>query len=540
MENNKSLWAINLAAALLLAGCGTQSAIQKTSTTISENQVAAEKLSSGMKQQAQTAAVLRHKYPRLAGTEVRLKEDANKCPALVYKPFPYRSGVRDLDGVISDISRGTGLTIRRQSKEQVGTNQQNVNQQTPNLANASAGRIWAGNLDGFLNQLARENELFWRCEKAGTEIVFFKEETRTFEVSLPGGSRQINASISLAGAGGSNSGNSATGGSGTSSGSGNVSITSTNQVNAFEAVLAGVKGFLQQEQRGQPNTGNANSTSNLVSNEGLGFITVTATPPTLDKIGTFIQGVNQRFARNIYIGVRMYSLTSNDEAVNGAAIRAAIGNIAGTRDVTVTPSGFSTPNSGSASQFIMKLANAGSSVDMTLQALKTLGDAAQMQGTSIIAANGQPAPFQVADDVNFIESIKTTVVPQVGVSTETVSATRTVGLTGNFLPRFLSDNRILLSYELNLTSMTLAEQRTGNNVVQIPRVARQATQQQAYMDDGESLVLFGYEQSKSTTDKSAGFLTTSNRGSNSRNILVIILDVFGDAKSKQLKDIPNV
>ncbi|MGB5858417.1 MAG: hypothetical protein WBH52_08370, partial [Pseudomonas aeruginosa] len=370
----------------------------------------------------------------------------------------------------------------------------------------------------------------------------------------------VSASIALAGAGGDGSGNggavggSASGGSSGGS-SGNVSVTGTSKVNAFESVLMGVRGFVLEDQAlANQNTsaqglaqltsasGNRSlqNVSGVIGNEGLGMVTVTATPPTLERIAAYIDNVNKRFARNIYIGVRIYNLTVDNEAVSGLSISAAISNLAGTRGANVTSGGMLAPTSGTPGQFTVRLANAGSSVDLIAQALRTLGNVSLAQSAQVIAANGQPAPFQIADDVTFLESSTSTVVPNVGVTTSLTPGTRTVGLTGNLVPRFLNDNRLLLQYQLNLSSMTLGEVRSGNSVLQTPRIARQALQQQAYLDDGESLVLFGFEQRRSTADDASGMLTLSQRGGSTRTMVVIVMDVYGDAKAKPIKEAPNV
>jgi type IVB pilus formation R64 PilN family outer membrane protein len=362
----------------------------------------------------------------------------------------------------------------------------------------------------------------------------------------------VSSSIALAGAGGSEGGSGGGGGSGSSGGgsSGNVSISGTSKINAFESVLMGVRGYALEDQAlnsdtqnsGAGNQGNKSLTQvpGVIGNEGLGMVTVTATPPTLDRIASYIDNVNKRFARNIYINVNIYTVTVDSEAVNGVSISAAIANLAGTRGIDLIPSGLAQPSSGAPGQFTMRLANAGSSVNVVAQALNTIGNVSSVQSAQVIAANGQPAPFQIAEDVSFLESSTTTVVPNVGVTSALIQGTRTVGLTGNLIPRFLDDNRLLLQYQLNLSSMTLSEARSGNTFVQIPKISRQALQQQAYLDDGESLVLFGFEQKRTVSDNSSGILTISNRGNSQRTMVVIVMDVFGDAKAKTLKEVPNV
>lgn len=542
--------------AILLCACSTQTAITNANEKIANTRRVTEELNAHVKAQAANAAVVRHKGPRLHGAEVPTVDTAKNLPPALRAPFPYRSAVQDFEGVLADISRATGLSVRKTTRAQTPATNSGQPSAAAQGASNAIGYTWSGDLSGFLDLLARSNDLYWRFEARSNEVVFFREDTRTFSVFLPTGENQVAASIALAGAGGTSSatgsraGSSGAGSAGGSGGgsSGNVSVSGSMTINAFDSVVQSVRGFVQAEQPNGLSIPAANSNvrgssiqgTGVVANEGLGMITVTATPPTLDKVARYIEYVNSRFARNVLVGVKIYRMTVNDEAVNGVSIRAALANAAGSRSVDFVPSGMSTPNSGTASQLSFKLSQGASTAEIMLQALRSLGDVTDIQSTSVITANGQAAPFQVAEDVTYTESNKTTVVPNVGVSNELISATRTVGLTGNFVPRILDDNRIFLDYQLNISSMTLSEFRSGNASVQNPRIARQALKNNAYLDDGETLVLFGYEQRRNVSDSATGFLTLTQKGGNSRTMIVIVLDVYGDAKAKPMKEAPRV
>lgn len=520
----------------VLAGCSTQQGINAAAEAVRNDRSITEGALTTARAQATTAAVVRHKGPRLAGLEVLTADASKKLPSVFRDPFPYRSATQTFEGVMSDIARGTGFSVRKATRPSAPGTQANASDAKQTAL--SPGFSWNEDLSGFLDQLARSNNLYWRFDRPTQEIVFFLEETRSFSIHVPTTESSVSSSIALAGAGGSE------GGSGGGS-SGNVSISGTSKINAFESVLMAVRGYALEDQALQPSNpatqGGRNLTQvpGVIGNEGLGMVTVTATPPTLDRIAAYIDNVNKRFARNIYVNVKIYSLTVDDEAVNGMSISAAIANRAGTRGIDLSPSSLAQPNAGSPGQFTMRLANAGSSVDVVMQALRSLGNVTDFQSAQVSAANGQPAPFQIANDVSYVENSTVVVVPNVGVSRSSTQATRTVGLTGNLVPRYLEDNRLLLQYQLNLSSLTLTPGGTADAPIQTPNIARQALQQQAYLEDGESLVLFGFEQKRTVSDNSTGILSISNRGISRRNMVVIVMDVFGDAKTKTIKDSSN-
>jgi type II secretory pathway component HofQ len=108
-----------------------------------------------------------------------------------------------------------------------------------------------------------------------------------------------------------------------------------------------------------------------------------------------------------------------------------------------------------------------------------------------------------------------------------------VGLTANFLPQVLGDNRILLQYQLTSSSLAgMSTVSSGNSSIQTPTVASQSLQQQAFVRDGEAIVLFGLEQNASSVTGSQSIPVNVGRdASKSRTLRVIMLQVFGGGES---------
>jgi type IVB pilus formation R64 PilN family outer membrane protein len=552
---NRRPSAIGLAMASLLAGCASQAPISGAGSQFDADRAQVAQALAAARAQGASAAVVRHKGPRLNGSEIATLESSKRMPDVFREDFPYRSASQTLEGVMSDVARATGLSVRRAASPETSVQPASAGNSAPSAgAPRTGGYAWRGPLAGFLDHVARSNDLFWRFDDQAGEIVFFRDETRTFAIHVPTGESIISSSIALAGAGsgggssgggaggaggGGGSGGSGGGAGGTSSG--NVSVSTTNRINSFESVVQGIRGFVLEERgqgaiSNQQRSGTTAQVAGVIPNEGLGMVTVTATPPTLDRIGQFLEAVNKRFARNIYIDLRIYTLTVSDEAVNGLTIQAAIANLAGSREAQLLAPGIVGANAGTPGQFTVRLANAASQVEVVAQALRTLGKTSLARHTQAIVANGQAAPLQIAADRSFLESSSTTTVPNVGVTTAQTPGTRTVGLTGNLIPRYLSDNRILLQYALNLSTMTLSEVRSGGNVLQLPDISRQAFLQQAYLEDGEALVLFAHEENQQSTNDSRGLLSLARSGGQTRTMNVIVIEVRGDARARPIKE----
>ncbi|MFT2621781.1 hypothetical protein ACMWQU_25245, partial [Escherichia coli] len=87
---------------------------------------------------------------------------------------------------------------------------------------------------------------------------------------------------------------------------------------------------------------------------------------------------------------------------------------------------------------------------------------------------GQPSPFQVVQDRVYTATRTTTQTANVGAQTNEQKTTLTTGLTANVVPLILGDNRILLQYQFELSSVTSMNPEVVNGVTSYsPEVARQ-------------------------------------------------------------------
>jgi len=120
------------------------------------------------------------------------------------------------------------------------------------------------------------------------------------------------------------------------------------------------------------------------------------------------------------------------------------------------------------------------------------------------------------------------------LDTRLVTGRLNVGLTANFLPQALGDNRVLLQYQLS--SRALAGMATmvsaDGNPIQLPTVNSQTLQQQALVRDGEAIVLFGIEQNANSYTGSQSLpLNYGRDASQDRTLRVIIMQIFGGGEN---------
>ncbi|WP_291518968.1 Type II secretory pathway component PulD-like protein [Acidovorax sp.] len=541
----------------LLSGC----ALTTTQERIDTTKKTAIDLRDLNLAQATTATVSRTSKPRLAGEEIVLRSQ-NALPAVFGRQVTYAThGAQSLSEVFESVSQMAGIPIR--ASEISATNAQGgaSTMQFPGVGNQTgglSGRVqveFSGSLRGLLDELASRTEASWRFQARTNTIEFFKYETRTLSIYLPPGSKTIDASISLSGVsggGGGASGGGASGGgaSGGGASAGNVSVTQSMTVNPWSSIMDVVSAILSEgaSQSAMPGSGASGSgaagagggrltasgnAGRAAANPELGILTITARPRAVERVAAYVESINARFAQNVLIDIKIYSLTMDNKASLGFSLDTVYKylNANGVSIVGAPPLQAGTGVPGQATFTIDNPRSRLFGSSMVAQALSQFGNVALQTQGQVLAVNGQPAPIQVANEVNYLASSSLTQAPNVGSTATLTPGTRVVGFTANFVPLLLGDNRILLQYQMQLSSLTALTQVTsGNSSIQTPQISSQSLQQQAFVKDGQSIVLFGFDQNRDSMDTALGIGNASRAARAERQMVVIVMTVNGGRK----------
>lgn len=483
--------------ALAITGCATISnhddKYQKDSAVVESAGIALNKMRG-------TGAVAHMDRPKLAGDMLEIKKPLD-IPPVFNMPFYYSSAFATNNMVLTEISRRTGYRINVQ-RTRPSANPQEI---TSEEAALSRSIEWRGTLSGLLDHISSNMDRFWAYRDGS--IHFFKTDTRTYSLYLPTGKKSLSSSIALTGSGDA---------------SGNVSVTSENEIDPYVPLLESIKALVAD--------GDTDIAENaVVLNQGLGLLTVTATPPQLDRIGRIIDSINQRFAQNVLVGVKIYNLTLSKDANAGASMDVIYQNISKNINASLVAPILPNPATGLPGQIVVSRPDGDFAGSRGLiQALSEIGKVSFVNSGQVVAANGQPSPIQIANEFTFLASSSTTQGVNTGVTTTLTPETRKVGLTANFLPLILGDNRILLQYQINLSSLlSLNEVSSGDSTIQTPNISSQSLQQQAFLRDGQSIVLFGFEQERTSFQERKGFSSIGRTSGSERNVMIIVLEVSG-------------
>jgi len=529
---------------------------------ISQTQGMMQSDPSKVDRESRPSVVVRMKGPRIGGEGVRL--DSEVLPDVFSQKVRYLSkGGSSLSQTIADLSKLIGVPIKASELLSQGLGREDAlgsHMVSPQMSMPWGSAVGIeidheGSVQSLLDLLAGQNNMSWRYNVQSAAVEFYRYETKAFSVSVPGGQKNINASISLSGVSEGAAGTNSNAGTTAGTGAGNVSVNQAMSVNPWVSIMQGVRSILsdtnqssnvQSNPQAQMSIGATNPTAlslspvgssmagtglggigaQAVANPELGLITVTAKPQTLQRVQQYVRAINERFAKNVLIDVKIYSFSLDEQKSLGFGLNMLYTKLNQMNASIVSPqplqAGVDTPG-------ILTLgaptgSGAWSGSNFVAQALSQLGRVSLLKQAQVLAINGQPSPVQVANEISFVASSATTLSPNVGSITTQTTGTKVVGFTANFLPLILGDGRILLSYQIQISSLASALTPNAQGI-QTPNVATQSLQQQAFLDDGQSIVLFGYDEERNAQAKALSVAGLSNSSSMNRDMVVIVLQV---------------
>lgn len=451
-----------------------------------------------------------HERPRLLGRQISLNPEVP--PAVLSRSFAVQTqGAQTLRELLEMFTEVSGVSVRLGELDAAATRGAlRVNLDAPLRLS------YRGNVQGFLNELGARLDASWRMDRAGA-AAFYLHETRVLTLHLPPGAKDIGANISLSG-------------KGSEGGAGGVSVSQKLTVDPWTAVMNDLAVLL--EGQGGGGAGGARAVQgqqgSVVANPDLGTLTVTARPRALDRVAEYVESVNRRFATNILIDLNVFNVTLKGDAAAGLnmnIVRAALDKY----NLNVDSAALLQSSVGTPGRLTLSPAagsTAGNAIGIVAEALAQLGRVSIQTRGQVVALNGQPAPFQQARTVSYLSSRKTTLTPNVGATTELETEKQVVGVTANFIPQIVGDNRILLQYQLELSQL-LGIRQVGdlNNFIQVPETSSQSLQQQAFLQEGQSLLLFSFDQVRDEDKSQDGLLSISRTSNNERVMSVVMIQV---------------
>ncbi len=514
------LWiaGIGLCAALFAAGCA-----QMEVTAGRQNRMEASvkgALEAHEARRMANPAVIVHEGPRIVGAPATRQRPENAWPEILSADFPYFSPAQSLDEILNDISARTGVTfaVRDRVNLPVSAGRTPASPAGPGLDLSVIRKIQHfGSLAQLLSRLANEAGGHWRFRDG--EVVFYRNETRTWQLAVPRGRR--------------------------ATADGAATDAYQGVIRALQVVLgggadsaarSGVGTFATQAATGLAGqsltggqTGVTASLGSAVISREFGLLTVTSSPAVLEQVHELVQLLNERFSRNVHVRVRVMSWNLNTASSAGVTAELALNSVRSR--IGVVGGGLPAPASAQFAPSTVTLSRDGNNtLSALIQAMSEFGTVSQVTSGDVRAINGQPAPIQVTNSIGYIASSSTTAIPNVGLQTTVTPGQVQVGFTGNFTPLLLGDGRVALDYSITVSSATITRLSTSTSsetasVISTPNISSQSFQQSTVVREGESIVLMGFERQAIDNSTAAGVTSVGRATSERRELLVLVMEV---------------
>lgn len=357
---------------------------------------------------------------------------------------------------------------------------------------------YQGQLSGFLDTITAQLGVSWRYEADTVRV--FRLETRSFAIhALPGTDSLVSAvSNSTSAEMGTNdsSGGGGGGGGGSSGGSGGGSGNSGSVQNLTSSIKRSV-----QEDIAKTLQSMLSSEGKLVMSSSTSQATITDTPDVLDRVGAYIESINQMLTTQVALDIKVLSVTLNREDRYGIDWKAAYQSASALGGWI---NGFGLGKAADGQGNVQILKGPFANTNALLNALSEQGKVAVVTQPSVTTLNLQAVPMQVATQTSYVSSVSNNQTANVGSSTTITPGTVTTGFNMLLMPYAMADKQLLLQYNISLSDLksmeTFGDKASGQ--VQLPTVDMRTFSQRVRLRSGETLALTGFEQNRADSRRS--------------------------------------
>lgn len=371
---------------------------------------------------------------------------------------------------------------------------------------------YEGPLRGLLDHIAVSSGYGWDYDAASKTVTFTRFMVRTFTLLSAPGAVEYDSKITNKSRQSSNSG---IGGSGVNATVVTADTSSqtaqSNTINYRFDVWTDtekvVKALLSSE-------------GAVVGNQAAGTLTVRDFAENVRQIGRYISDTNKRLSRQVAVSVNVWALEVTDENEAGLNLQAMFMN----DDVSIVAGNLAnmgSSNTASATIVSGKLKDSSG----VLKALKQWGDAVQVTSGGGLVMSNQPMPVQAVQRTAYLAGSSASQ-SDYGQTTELTPGEVTTGFTATIIPHILDRRRVVLQYNLDLSTLDeLTEFSTNDLSIQLPKTSTRAFSQRSQMQMGQTLVLAGFQDETQSLAKSLGLFNMGRSAGYSKTLLVVTISV---------------
>lgn len=259
-----------------------------------------------------------------------------------------------------------------------------------------------------------------------------------------------------------------------------------------------------------------------------GLVTVTARVSDQNRVSEYIKQLNGNIGQQISFDVNVLTVVLDEgedygvdinSAFNGSFKNGAIGNVE--FDAVAQPAGeVGTVNIG--------LIRGGVDIGAVVKALSRQGKVSVETRAGATTSNNRVAPIEVVDEQAYLKEVALTTDANGETRTSRTADTVTTGFQMQLFPRVLNNREIMVQYTVRLSELNdIKTFGDGNDAIQLPEISTTSFEQQALLENGQTLVLAGFERSRTESSSAGtvggGFLGLGGAKSNSQQRVATVL-----------------
>lgn len=375
--------------------------------------------------------------------------------------------------------------------------------------------VFRGTLEESLDLMSSKANISWKWN--GTSIEVYRFETKNYSLSALAGKTSTTSNVSMAGS--STAGSSA---AGSTSAANSNAVQRTSEITTWDDVKSYLITLTSKDGK-------------ISVMESSGIITIKDTPMVQATIEKALKELNDNLGKQIYMDVKIFSVTMSDGDNYGFNWNLAWAQAANNYGINLTGGGAGA-GAGSPISIGTSIASGPfSGTSATLKALSSIGKTSIVNEFTVSTLNGQTTPIGNTTKQDYVKQIKVTV----GEKTTTVDVSPDSvyeGINMSVTPKIQKDmDKILLEYALTLSTiddMTQTYTDSIGNKVTLPKTSIKNILQRSALRSGQTLVLSGFKQNNSKVQNdglgSANFqlLGGSRNSANSSQYLVITVTPY--------------
>ena len=241
--------------------------------------------------------------------------------------------------------------------------------------------------------------------------------------------------------------------------------------------------------------------SNVAFGRSTGTITVTGRIGDHSRVGEYIRATNERVGQQVAFDVNVLTVVLNNQDAFGIDLSAAIARSGYSVDILGRPQsgqGIGSVNIG--------ITQGNVDIRVLARALSQYGRVSVETRAGTTTANNRVAPIEVVDEVAYLREIRI----EESASGERERITRstdtaTTGFQMQLMPRIMNTRDIMVQYAVRISELNnLRTFGDGVEAVQLPEISTTAFQQQAVIQNGQTLIMAGFERRRVERDHSNG------------------------------------